>query len=151
MPTYICYAAAERLTAEQKATIADAITAAHSEEALAPRYLVQVVFQDLKPTDNYIGGKPASNHHIWVRADLRAGRTDAQKLKLQSRIVLELVRITDSSASDIWVYLNELLPLNMIEFGQVLPEPGKESDWFRKLSQDLKEHLTDLDKSDRSS
>jgi len=147
MPTYLCYAAAGQLSPEQKATIADAITAAHSEEALAPRYLVQVIFHDLKPSDNYIGGKAASNHHIWSRADIRAGRTDAQKNKLQSRIVRELATITNSFPGDIWVYLTELLPANMVEFGQVLPSPGKENEWFRALSEDLKEHLTELDQS----
>ena len=152
MPTYLCYAAASQLTSEQKAAIAEAITSAHSDEAAAPRYLVQVIFHDLKPSDNYIGSKPASIQHIWIRADIRAGRTEAQKNKLQSRIVRELVQITSSPPSNIWIYLNELPPANMVEFGQALPAPGKESDWLRELSQDLKQHLTELNKprKDRS-
>jgi hypothetical protein len=32
----------------------------------------------------------------------------------------------------------------MVEFGEVLPEPGKESEWFRELSEDLKAQLTEL-------
>jgi phenylpyruvate tautomerase PptA (4-oxalocrotonate tautomerase family) len=147
MPTYLCYAAANQLTSEQKAAIAEAITSAHSDEAAAPRYLVQVIFDDLEASDNYIGSKPAPVHHIWIRADIRAGRTEAQKSNLQSRIVRELTMITKSPPSAVWVYLNELLPANMVEFGQVLPPPGKESEWFRELSEDLKEQLTEFDQS----
>ena len=146
MPTYLCYAAANQLTSEQKAAIAEAITSAHSEEAAAPRYLVQVIFHNLKAPDSYLGAKPASIHHVWFRADIRAGRTEAQKSKLQSRIVREVVRITNNSPSNIWIYLNELLPANMVEFGQVLPAPGKENGWFRQLSEDLKAQLTELNK-----
>jgi hypothetical protein len=29
-----------------------------------------------------------------------------------------------------WVYLNELLPENMVEFGHVLPKPGAKSNGF---------------------
>jgi phenylpyruvate tautomerase PptA (4-oxalocrotonate tautomerase family) len=144
MPTCLCYAAANQLTSEQKTAIADAITSAHGEEALAPRYLVQVIFHDVELSDHYIGAKPASIHHIWIRADIRAGRTEAQKSKLQSRIVRELAMITKSSPSAVWIYLHELPPLNMVEFGEVLPEPGKESEWFRELSEDLKAQLTEL-------
>jgi phenylpyruvate tautomerase PptA (4-oxalocrotonate tautomerase family) len=73
MPTYLCYAAANQLTSEQKAAIAEAITSAHSEEAAAPRYLVQVIFHDLKAPDSYLGAKPASIHHVWIRAILELG------------------------------------------------------------------------------
>jgi len=45
MPTYVCYSAENRLSQDQQARIAEAITAAHSEEMAGPRYLVQVVFQ----------------------------------------------------------------------------------------------------------
>jgi phenylpyruvate tautomerase PptA (4-oxalocrotonate tautomerase family) len=79
MPTYLCYAAANQLTSEQKAAIAEAITSAHSDEVAAPRYLVQVIFHDLKPSDNYIGSKPASIQQIWIRADIRAGRTEFER------------------------------------------------------------------------
>jgi phenylpyruvate tautomerase PptA (4-oxalocrotonate tautomerase family) len=103
-----------------------------------------VIFHDVELSDHYIGAKPASIHHIWIRADIRAGRTEAQKSKLQSRIVRGLAMITKSSPSAVWIYLHELPPLNMVEFGEVLPEPGKESEWFRELSEDLKAQLTEL-------
>jgi hypothetical protein len=37
------------------------------------------------------------------------------------------------SGRAVWVYLNELLPRQMIEFGYVLPEPGDEAVWTSAL------------------
>lgn len=145
MPTYICSTAAGRLTAEHKLKIAQAITTVHSEEALAPRYLVQVIFQEVGPSQNYIGGEPAPSGHIWIRADIRAGRTETQRTRLQLRLVQELCEITASSPGDIWVYINELLPTNMVEFGHLLPNPGEEKQWFLSLPKQLQERLSKLE------
>ncbi len=147
MPTYVCYTAADRLTAEQRSRIATAITTAHSEEALAPRYLVQVMFQEFGPSRNYIGGAPVPSRQFWVRGDIRSGRTDAQRTRLQLRIAREVGEIAGSSPSDMWVYINELLPVNMVEFGHVLPQPGHENEWLGQLPKDLREHLTKLENS----
>src|SRR6266403_2121688 len=97
MPTYVCYTAADRLTAEQRSRIATAITTAHSEEALAPRYLVQVMFQEFGSSQNYIGGAPVPSRQFWVRGDIRSGRTDAQRTRLQLRIAQEVGEIAGSS------------------------------------------------------
>jgi phenylpyruvate tautomerase PptA (4-oxalocrotonate tautomerase family) len=146
MPTYICSTAANRLTAEQRAKIAQTITTVHSEEALAPRYLVQVIFKQLDPSQNFIGGNPAPTSHIWIRADIRAGRTEKQRTTLQLRLAREVGEIADSSPEDIWVYINELLPSNMIEFGHLLPQPGEEKQWFQSLPSALQERLSKLEK-----
>ncbi len=146
MPTYICSTAANRLTAGQRAKIAQAITTVHSEEALAPRYLVQVIFKEVGPSENYIGGKPAPTSHIWIRADIRAGRTESQRTTLQLRMAREVCEIAGALPDDIWVYLNELLPSNMVEFGQLLPQPGEEKQWFHSLPSALQERLSKLEK-----
>jgi phenylpyruvate tautomerase PptA (4-oxalocrotonate tautomerase family) len=146
MPTYICSTAANRLTSEQRAKIAQAITTVHSEEALAPRYLVQVIFKEVGTSENYIGGKPAPTSHIWIRADIRAGRTELQRTTLQLRMAREVSEIAGSSLDNIWIYLNELLPTNMVEFGQLLPQPGEETQWFHGLPGALQERLSTLEK-----
>ena len=46
MPTYVCSAAAGRLTPIQKTEIVRSITAIHHQETGAPRYLVQVIFHE---------------------------------------------------------------------------------------------------------
>ncbi len=145
MPTYICSTAANRLTAEQRAKIAHAITTVHSEEALAPRYLVQVIFKEVEPSQNYIGGKAAPAGHIWIRADIRAGRTETQRSKLQLRLVREVGEIAGCAPDDIWVYLNELQANNMVEFGHLLPEPGQEKQWFLSLPPAVQERLRKLE------
>jgi phenylpyruvate tautomerase PptA (4-oxalocrotonate tautomerase family) len=93
MPTYVCYAEADCLTPDQKTQIAKAITAAHSEEMAAPRYLVQVLFQEFKQADVFIGGQSTSDKQIWVRGDVRIARSDTQRLALQSRIATEVGQI----------------------------------------------------------
>jgi phenylpyruvate tautomerase PptA (4-oxalocrotonate tautomerase family) len=145
MPTYVCHAQAGRLTPDQKARVAKAITAAHSEEMAGPRYLVQVLFQEFKPADVFIGGAPASENQIWIYGNVRSGRTDAQRQALQTRIAAEVGEIAGSAQDDMWVYINELLPINMVEFGHILPLPGREAEWLGALPERLRKHLTQLE------
>jgi phenylpyruvate tautomerase PptA (4-oxalocrotonate tautomerase family) len=85
MPTYACYSAESRLSQDQKARIAEAITAAHSEEMAGPRYLVQVVFQHFGAGQEFIAAQPVSERQIWVRGDVRSGRRGPHRSALQFR------------------------------------------------------------------
>ena len=67
MPVFFCTVAEGRLTPHQKAQIAEAITTNYNEETGAPRYLVQVIFNDINPGNHYIGGRLGSADQIWVR------------------------------------------------------------------------------------
>ena len=87
MPTYVCSAATGRLTPAQKAEIVRSITAIHHEETGAPRYLVQVIFYDLAPDSHYVAGQLAPADQIWVRGDIRGGRTNEQKSQMLRRIM----------------------------------------------------------------
>jgi phenylpyruvate tautomerase PptA (4-oxalocrotonate tautomerase family) len=89
MPTHVCSAAAGRLTSDQKAEIARSITATHHEVTGAPRYLVQVIFHDVALCSHYIAGRSAPADQIWVRADIRNGRTDEQKSQMLHRMLGE--------------------------------------------------------------
>jgi phenylpyruvate tautomerase PptA (4-oxalocrotonate tautomerase family) len=82
MPTYVCTAAVGRLTPVQKTEIVRRITAIHHEETGAPRYLVQVIFYDVAPDSHYVAGQLAPADQIWVRADIRSGRTNEQNRKV---------------------------------------------------------------------
>jgi hypothetical protein len=42
------------------------------------------------------------------------------------------------------VYLVDLKPEQMIEYGEILPKPGKESIWFNALPVALQEKLQEL-------
>jgi phenylpyruvate tautomerase PptA (4-oxalocrotonate tautomerase family) len=82
MPTYTIWAEPGVVPTAQRGRIATALTEIHHDVAIAPRYFVQVVFTELTPDSIYIAGRAATRPHVWIRADIRAGRTDEQKRKL---------------------------------------------------------------------
>ena len=144
MPTYVCAAAAGRMTSDQKAEIARRITAIHHEETGAPRYLVQVIFTDVAPGSHYIAGRPAPADQIWVRADIRDGRTDEQKRQMLHRIMQDVGKASGAAAETVWVYLDDIPAENSAEYDRVLPPPGSEDAWFATLPDALRERLRSL-------
>jgi phenylpyruvate tautomerase PptA (4-oxalocrotonate tautomerase family) len=139
MPTYACSAAAGRLTPAQKLEIVQSITAIHHEETGAPRYLVQVIFYDIGPGNHYIGGQLAPVGQIWIRGDIRDGRTVEQKSRVLSRILQEVSRTSEIAEDEVWVYLSDIPAHNIAEYGRVLPAPGGEKAWFATLPATLRE------------
>lgn len=141
MPTYVCASRAGALSPDQRARIARCLTEIHHEVAIAPRYFVQVVFNDLAPHSLYVGGAEASPGHIWIRAEIRAGRTQEQKAALLTRIVDEVSAIASVSREDVWVYVADIPGQSVAEIGHILPQPGEEAAWFARLPPDLQERL----------
>jgi phenylpyruvate tautomerase PptA (4-oxalocrotonate tautomerase family) len=141
MPTYVCTSLSGRLSADQRARISRCLTEIHHEVAIAPRYFVQVIFSDLAPHSHFIAGQEAPAGHIWIRADIRSGRTEDQKAKMLTRIVAEVSDIAGSSKEEVWVYLSDIPGQSVAEFGHILPSPGGEEAWFAKLPPDLQERL----------
>src|SRR5262249_50922389 len=92
MPTYVCSLAGGLVDDHQKAAIAEAITKIHNEETGAPRYFVQVVIEEKKSTDRFVGGSRASGQ-IWIRGDIRAGRTEVQRHAMMLRIMREVIGV----------------------------------------------------------
>jgi phenylpyruvate tautomerase PptA (4-oxalocrotonate tautomerase family) len=82
MPTYVCTARDGTLTQEQKARIAAEITRVHSDVTGAPRFFVQVLFSDLKVGNQFIGGAQPPSDQVWIRGDIRAGRSEHDKGRL---------------------------------------------------------------------
>ena len=112
-----------------KCKIAGEITRIHSEVTGAPAFFTQVIFTEVKAGDWFIG--------IFVSGHIRAGRAAVDKarmIKLMSEGVARAADVKDGRA--IWIYLNELPPRQMIEFGHVLPEPGDESAWTAALPEE---------------
>lgn len=140
MPTYAISTATD-VTTEQRARIVASITSIHSVEATAPRYFVQIIFQRVEPGSFFIGGEPASPDHVWVRADIRAGRTREQKARMLERIMVETSAILGISDQDVWVYISDIPAHGVLEFGHVLPEPGQEEAWLGSLPDALRETL----------
>jgi phenylpyruvate tautomerase PptA (4-oxalocrotonate tautomerase family) len=143
MPTYVCAAAAGRLTPVQKSEIVRHITAIHHEETGAPRYLVQVIFYDVALDSHYVGGRLAQDQ-IWVRADVRSGRTNEQKSQMLRRIMQDVGSVSGAAEDTVWVYLCEIPAANMAEYGRVLPAAGDEDAWFSLLPDAIREKLRPL-------
>jgi phenylpyruvate tautomerase PptA (4-oxalocrotonate tautomerase family) len=144
MPTYACSAAAGRLTPAQKVEIVQSITAIHHEETGAPRYFVQVIFFDIAYANHYIAGQLAPAGQMWIRGDIRDGRSEEQKSRMLSRILQEVSRIGEIAEEEVWVYLSDIPAQNMAEYGCVLPVPGAENEWFATLPAALREKLGPL-------
>lgn len=143
MPTYVCNVPPGLLSDGQKALIAQAIARRHHECTGAPEFFVQVEIDESQARTRFLGGKPA-NGHIWVRADIRAGRSDEARQRLMLSIMRDIGEIAHVAERDIWIYLCNLEATDMVEFGHVLPAPGKEREWFEALAMDLQLHLEKL-------
>ncbi|HEX7920244.1 MAG TPA: 4-oxalocrotonate tautomerase family protein [Bradyrhizobium sp.] len=134
MPTYTCTSAQGRLSAEQKGRIAGEITRIHAEVTGAPSYFAQVIFSEVTSGNWFMGGVPVAHDHIFVYGHIRSGRAAVDKtrmIKLMADAVGAAASVDSKRA--VWVYLNELQPRQMIEFGHVLPEPGDEPAWTEAL------------------
>jgi phenylpyruvate tautomerase PptA (4-oxalocrotonate tautomerase family) len=144
VPTYTCWAEPGVVSSDARAKIAGALTEIHHDVAVAPRYFVQVVFVDLAADSLFVAGQAVPAGHVWIRADIRAGRTDEQKAELLRRIMEEIGGILGLPAEHVWVYICDIPGANIAEYGRVLPDPGEEDAWFAQLPPDLQERLTGL-------
>jgi phenylpyruvate tautomerase PptA (4-oxalocrotonate tautomerase family) len=144
MPTYACSAAAGRLTPAQKTDIVRCITTVHHEETGAPRYLVQVIFYEVASGNHYIAGELARPDQIWIRGDIRNGRSEEQKGKILRRILQGVANSAAAAEEAVWVYLSDIPATNIAEYGRILPLPGSEDAWFAALSDPLKARLGPL-------
>jgi phenylpyruvate tautomerase PptA (4-oxalocrotonate tautomerase family) len=143
MPTYVCSVLENSVDERQKDAIAETIARVHSEETGAPKFFCQIVIDEKKPTSRYLGPSRSSGQ-IWVRGDIRGGRTVEQRTKLMLRMMEEISRITGVKQEEIWVYVCNLVPTDMVEYGHVLPKPGEEKAWFDGLPKPLQDHMKQL-------
>lgn len=144
MPTYVCTTSAGYLTQDQRADIARLITVVHGEETGGPRYLVQVLFQELAEGSHYIAGEIAPLSQMWIRGDIRSGRTVEQKASILTRLLKGVSQLIHVNESEVWVYLSDIPAHNIAEFGRILPEPGEEDAWLDTLPSELKKRLITL-------
>ncbi len=143
MPTYVCKVPPRLLSDDQKSRLARAIAQRHSEATGAPVFFVQVEIDESTERTRYLGGLP-SDAHIWIRADIRSGRSAEIRQRLMLSIMHDVSDITGVAERDIWVYVCNLDATDMVEFGHVLPAPGKEREWFEALPEDLQKYLETL-------
>lgn len=147
MPTYVCRSRPGVLTDDARAALAGRITAVHATATSAPPSFVQVIFDDLPAGSHHIGGRPADPRSVFVHGHIRTGRAAEVRTSVVRGVRDAVTAVTGLPADVVWVYLSEIPPAQMIEFGRVLPEPGGEQEWTDALPERLRAHLRDLDGS----
>lgn len=144
MPTYAVHSHRGLISQNQRQEVAELLTTLHAEIAIAPRYLVQVLFHDLNDGAIFLAGQEVKEGHVWVHADIRSGRTQEQKTQLLESITAQVAGVLELSPEHVWVYINEIPGEHMTEYGKLLPKPGDEDKWFASLPQELQERLKSL-------
>jgi len=147
MPTYIVKYSNFNLSKKQKNLIAKGITKTHSKFTGANTFFAQVLFQKNEKNSHYMGGKTIKTKEIFLNGQIRSGRSAKVKKKLILRLRQILTKYAELKKDFVWVYIEDLLPSQMIEYGEVLPKSGKEKDWFNSLSSDLKQRLRKMEKN----
>ena len=146
MPTYTVKYSNINLSQKQKNSIANDITNTYSKYTGANTFFAQVIFQKNEKNAHFMGGKLVKTKEIFLNGQIRAGRTSRGKKKLIIGLRKILVKNTKLQSDFVWVYLEDLLPEQMIEYGEVLPKSGNEKKWFNSLSASLRNRLKKIEK-----
>ena len=146
MPTYTVTNSNFNLTTKQQKDLEQGITKVHNVITGANTYFAQVIFNKTKKNNHFMGGKKVKGSSLFLLGQIRAGRPKKTKDRLISDLKNILVKKTKLDETQVWVYIVDLPPSQMIEYGAVLPESGKELQWFKGLSNKLKKKLSQMEK-----
>ena len=145
MPTYTVTNSNFNLKTKQKEEIAKGITKIHNKVTGANTYFAQVIFNKTNDNDHFMGGKKVREPQIFLHGQIRDGRNNRIKKKLILELRNILVKKSNLDKTQVWVYIDELPASQMIEYGEILPKSGKETEWFNNLSSKLRSKLSVLD------
>ncbi len=145
MPTYTVKYSNFTLTKQKKNKIAKGITSVHEKVTGAKSFFAQVIFVENKKNYHFMGGKSVKKKQLFLNGQIRAGRSEEIKDKLIKKLRDTLIQNSGLSRDKIWVYIVDLPPAQMIEYGEILPRSGEEESWFNNLPKKLKKKLIELD------
>ena len=144
MATYSVYYAGISLNTHQKFQLANSITKIHAEVTDAEAYFAQVIFKELNLHDFFIGGVLLDEPHIFLNGQIRSGRSEQTKKQLLVELEIAIQSICRIAGHQIWAYIDEVSPGQMIEYGQILPAVGDDSVWFSTLPAAIQKKLNYL-------
>ena len=145
MPTYTVTHSNFKLQTKTKVQIAKGITRVHNIVTGANTYFAQVIFNKTKNNDHYMGGKKVREPQLFLHGQIRSGRSAKIKKKLILDLKNTLIKNSKLNETQIWVYIVDLTPAQMIEYGAILPASGGEAKWFKNLSPMLKRKLKQME------
>ena len=145
MPTYTVITSNLALDERKKKSIAEGITSIHSKTTGANTYFAQVIFNETKKNNHFMGGKVVEDEQIYLHGQIRAGRPKEIKVDLIDQLKKLLAKETALDQSSVWVYIVDSEPSQMVEYGEVLPASGQEKAWFENLPDKLKKKLQSLE------
>ena len=145
MPTYTVTHSNFKLQTKTKVKIAKGITRVHNLVTGANTYFAQVIFKKNKKNDHFMGGKIVKEKQIYLHGQIRAGRSSSVKKKLITTLRNKIIELIKVKRENLWIYILDLKPEQMIEYGEILPKAGGEKRWFSKLPKSLKIRLRKLE------
>ena len=145
MPTYTVTNSNFKLNTKKRNNIAKGITKVHNKITGANTYFAQVIFNRTKDNNHFMGGKKVKEPQIFLHGQIRAGRTSKVKEKLILELRDLLIKESKLDETQVWVYIVDLPPSQMIEYGAILPKSGHETKWFNNLKPKLKKKLLALE------
>ena len=122
MPTYTVTSSNISLSSKKQKELAEGITKIHNVVTGANTYFAQVIFNKTKKNNHFMGGKKVKEPSLFLLGQIRAGRPKKIKDRLISDLKNILVKKTKLDETQVWVYIIDLPPAQMIEYGTVLPE-----------------------------
>ena len=146
MPTYTVKYSNFNLSQKQKNLLANDISNIHSKFTGANTFFAKVIFQKNENNCHFMGGKLVNTKEIFLNGQIRSGRSSKVKKKLILGLRKILIKNTNLKKDSVWVYLEDLLPDQMIEYGEVLPKSGQENKWFTSLTPRLRKRLRKMEK-----
>jgi|TARA_B100001741_G_C16451527_1_gene550635 phenylpyruvate tautomerase PptA (4-oxalocrotonate tautomerase family) len=145
MPTYVVKFSNLKLSKSQKDDLAKGITDVHSKVTGANTFFAQVYFEKCENGDHYMGGKINNGSEIFLYGRIRSGRSNETKNELLTKLRDIIKKKLNLNTDNIWVYLIDLPPNQMIEYGQILPNSGEEKEWFKNLPDELRKRLQSME------
>ena len=103
MPTYTVRTSTGRLGPDARASLAHAITSAHTVATGAPGFFAQVVFEEVDTDRHFVGGTPIADELVFVHGQIRAGRTPEQKVALLDALSGVVREVLGVPRRTVWV------------------------------------------------